>query len=481
MPTPVGWPASGSRRSPVRPEPRRPDMFSNVLFSFVAFVLALGTLVAIHEFGHFWVARRVGIKVLRFSVGFGRALWTRRGKVDGTEFVLAAIPLGGYVKMLDEREAPVDSNERHRAFNAQSLGARSAVVVAGPVANFLLAILAYWVVLMMGISGVAPLIGAPVADSPAARAGFVDEDRIVAIDGVAVQTWTDARIALLESSLGIDAPLEVTVESADGERLVRRLDVTQDSMLKAEGDAVAGLGFRAWWPDVEPIVGTVLEAGAAARAGLEAGDRVRSIDGRQIDSWQGFVAAVQPMAGSEIALSIERDGEPMTIRLTPDAFELGERTIGRIGVTETQSEALAAKAQIIVREGPLDAFTGAVARTWSMSVLTVRMLGKLLVGQASLDNISGPISIAQVAGQSASVGLDHYINFIALISISLGVLNLLPVPILDGGHLLYFAAEAVRGKLLSERVQIMGQQVGIVLLGALMFLAFYNDIWRLIG
>ena len=236
-------------------------MFSNVLISALAFVVALGVLVAIHEFGHFWVARRVGIKVLRYSVGFGRALYTRRGRVDGTEFVLAAIPLGGYVKMLDEREAPVAPAERHRAFNAQPLAARTAVVVAGPVANFLLAVVAYWLVLMMGISGVAPLVGDPPAGSAAARAGFTDEDRIVAVDGVPVETWTDARIALLESSLGIDAPLEVTVETAAGELRTRRLDVTQDSMLKAEGDALAGLGFRAWWPDVEPVVGEVLEDG----------------------------------------------------------------------------------------------------------------------------------------------------------------------------------------------------------------------------
>ena len=456
-------------------------MFSNVLISFAAFVVALGTLVAIHEFGHFWVARRVGIKVLRFSVGFGRALYTRRGKVDGTEFVLAAIPLGGYVKMLDEREAPVARGERHRAFNAQPLAARSAVVVAGPLANFLLAILAYWLVLMMGISGVAPLVGTPVPDSAAARAGFVDEDRIVAVGDAPVQTWTDARIALLESSLGIDAPLDVTVETGTGERVVRQLEVTQDSMLKADGDAVAGLGFRTWWPDVEPIVGEVIGGGAAAAAGLETGDRVLAVDGEPVASWQAFVAAVQPNAGRALDIEIDRGGERRVVAVSPEPVEVGGRTIGRIGVTETQSEALTEKSRVVVREGPVEAFVGALERTWSMSVLTVRMLGKLLVGQASLDNISGPISIAQVAGQSASVGLDHYINFIALISISLGVLNLLPVPILDGGHLLYFAAEAVRGKPLSERVQILGQQVGIVVLGGLMFLAFYNDIWRLVG
>ena len=454
-------------------------MFSNVAVSALAFVVAIGLLVAIHEFGHFWVARRVGVKVLRYSVGFGRPLISRRGRVDGTEFVLAAIPLGGYVKMLDEREAPVAKEERHRAFNAQPLWARSAVVIAGPLANFLLAVLAYWLVLVIGISGVAPLIGSPAQGSAAERAGFTSEDRIVAVDGVTVETWTDARIALLESSLGIDAPLPVTVETAAGERLVRELEVTQDSMLKADGDAVAGLGFRAWWPDVEPIVGEVLE-GPAMRAGLQGGDRVLAVDGEPIASWQALVEAVQPAAGVELALTIERDGATSTVTLVPDEVDLGERVVGRLGVTETQSAALSERARVVVREGPLEAVGGALERTWNMSVLTIRMLGKLLVGQASLDNISGPISIAQVAGQSASIGIDHYINFLALISISLGVLNLLPVPILDGGHLLYFAAEAVRGKPLSERMQILGQQLGIMVLGGLMFLAFYNDIWRLL-
>ena len=333
--------------------------------------------------------------------------------------------------------------------------------------------------LVIGISGVAPLIGSPAQGSAAERAGFTSEDRIVAVDGVTVETWTDARIALLESSLGIDAPLPVTVETAAGERLVRELEVTQDSMLKADGDAVAGLGFRAWWPDVEPIVGEVLE-GPAMRAGLQGGDRVLAVDGEPIASWQALVEAVQPAAGVELALTIERDGATSTVTLVPDEVDLGERVVGRLGVTETQSAALSERARVVVREGPLEAVGGALERTWNMSVLTIRMLGKLLVGQASLDNISGPISIAQVAGQSASIGIDHYINFLALISISLGVLNLLPVPILDGGHLLYFAAEAVRGKPLSERMQILGQQLGIMVLGGLMFLAFYNDIWRLL-
>ena len=455
-------------------------MFGNVVVSALAFIVALGILVSIHEYGHFWVARRVGIKVLRYSVGFGHALYTRKGKVDDTEYVIGAIPLGGYVKMLDEREGPVAEFERHRSFNQKPLWARSAVVLAGPMANFLLAIVAYWVVMMIGISGVAPLVGAPVVDSAAAKAGFQYEDRIVSVNGEKTATWTDARIALLEASMSTTAPLDIEVEDASGLQLFRQLSVTQDQMLKSDGDAVANLGFRAWWPEVDPIIGDVVDGGAANAAGLLAGDVIVAIDDVAIDSWTMLVQAVQPSAGVDLDVLVRRGDAQISVVLTPEPFVIGENTIGRIGVRETQSAQQAEKAKVIVKHAPVAALGEAVKRTWDMTALTVRMLGKLLFGQASLDNISGPISIAQYAGQSASIGIDHYINFIALISISLAVLNLLPVPMLDGGHLLFFAAEAIRGKPLPESVQIIGQQIGMALLGALMFLAFYNDIWRLV-
>lgn len=454
-------------------------MFSNVIVSTLAFLVALGLLISIHEYGHFWVARRVGIKVLRYSIGFGRAIYSRRGKIDNTEFVIAAIPLGGYVKMLDEREGDVAPEERHRAFNQKSLWARSAVVVAGPMANFLLAIVAYWIVMMIGISGVAPLVGTPEPGSAAERAGFQYEDKIVSVNGQETDTWADARIALLESSLNASKPLDIEVEDVSGQLLMRELLVRQEDMLQAKGDAVANLGFRPWWPRVDPIIGEVISGGAAEAAGLQAGDFIESVNGDPIDSWRSLVEHVQPNAGIELALNVRRAGVQVPVTLTPEPLLVGEKTIGRIGVMETQSVLLAEKAKVKVRYAPVEAFGEALSRTWSMSVLTVRMLGKLVLGQASLDNISGPLTIAQVAGQSVSIGIDHYINFIALISISLAVLNLLPIPMLDGGHLLYFAAEAIRGKPLPEKVQIWGQQIGIALLGSLMFVAFYNDIWRL--
>jgi len=454
-------------------------MFSNVAFSAAAFVVALGILIAIHEFGHYWVARRVGIKVLRFSIGMGKALWTRVSKVDGTEFTIAAIPLGGYVKMLDERVDTVSPGERHMAFNQKPLWARAAVVIAGPMANFLLAIAAYWLVMMIGISGIAPLLGPVAPDSPAAISGFQPEDRLVAVNGTATPSWTDARLALLDASLDVSEPALVEVETVTGSFTTRELKLSDVTVLKDGGDPLAGMGFTNWYPDIEPLIGTVMPDGAAADAGMLPGDLVLSVDEKPIDSWLDFVNAVQPNANKPLALVVQRDGGQLALNMTPQSVDIDGVTIGRVGVTETQSAALFEKARITVQYPVGTAFVKALQRTWDMTTLTVRMLLKLVTGQASLDNISGPISIAQYAGQSASIGIDHYINFIAMISISLAVLNLLPIPMLDGGHLVYFAVEAITRKPVSERVQIIGQQIGLVILGGLMFLAFYNDIWRL--
>lgn len=454
-------------------------MFSNVAFSALAFIIALGLLISIHEYGHFWVARRVGIKVLRFSIGFGKALWTKKGKVDDTEYTIAAIPLGGYVKMLDERVEPVAASERHRSFNQQSLSARTAVVIAGPMANFILAILAYWLVMMIGISGVAPLIGPVQENSPAAVGGFENEDRLISINGTKTPSWSDARIALLDGSINSSEPLLIEVETADGRLTSRTLRLDNISVLKESGDPLEKMGFSTWWPKIDPIVGQVFNDTAASAAGIQVGDKVLAVDQQPIDTWQDFVTAVQPSADKTLLLTIQRNNSTLEVPITPQAHVVNGQTIGRIGVSESQSQALFDKARVTVQYSPIPALKKALQRTWDMSKLTLQMLGKLVVGQASLDNISGPISIAQFAGQSASIGIDHYINFIAMISISLAVLNLLPIPMLDGGHLMYFAVEAITRKPVSERVQIMGHQLGLCLLGGLMFLAFYNDIWRL--
>lgn len=459
-------------------------MFGNILFSIAAFIVALGLLISIHEFGHFWVARRVGVKVLKFSVGFGKPLWSRRSSVDGTEYAIGAIPLGGYVKMLDEREGDVDPAALDGAFNRKNVWQRIAVVLAGPLANFLLAIVVYWIVMMTGISGISPLIGDVTEGSAAQQAGFQFEDRILAIETTDTPTWSDARIALLKHVL--DGSREdqrsvlFKVETIDGQREERRLSVDGRTILKGEADIVGSLGFEQWWPRVPPVIGGLQDDGAALAAGLQIGDQIVSSNGAAVDTWRDWVLLVRASAGQSLAIEVLRDGELTPLTLVPGVRDVpGSEPIGFIGAWETSSFEQAQKARVTVSYPPFESLLKGLQRTWEMSVLTLKMLKKLLIGQASLENISGPISIAQFAGQSASIGLDHYLNFIALISISLAVLNLLPIPMLDGGHLLYYAFEVIFRRPVPDRVQLIGQQLGILILGSLMALAFYNDIWRL--
>ena len=455
----------------------------SILLSIIAFIIAIGVLVTIHEFGHYWVARKMGVKVLRFSIGFGKPLWKRVGSgADKTEYVLAAIPLGGYVKMLDEREGDVDASELDRAFNRKGVWARIAIVIAGPLANLILAVLVYWLIFIVGITGIAPIVGEPVAETPAAAAGFQSEERIIEVNGKATPTWNTVYVGILDGIVSSDGNAEITVTSKDGAKLTRQLKL-EKGLLNQDGDVIGSIGLNRWWPDVDPVIGGIVAGGAAEASGLQEGDKILSSNGTSIATWRQLVEIIRASADKTLNLVVLRDNSEIAIALTPALTESPLGPIGFIGARETQSQAVIdEKLRTVERYSPGTALGKAFARTGEMISVSLKMIGKLFTGQASLKNtVSGPISIAQFAGQSVSVGIDHYLSFIALVSISLGIFNLFPVPMLDGGHLLYYAFEVLTGKPVSDRVQIFGQQVGILLLGTLMVFVFYQDIVRIVS
>ncbi len=448
-----------------------------------SFLVAICVLVAVHEFGHYWVARRLGVKVLRFSIGFGPAIrrWTGRD-ADRVEYVIAAIPLGGYVKMLDEGEGEVPPEERERAFNRKSLAVRSAVVLAGPAFNFLFAIVAYASMFLVGVDGLKPFVGDVVADSIAGRAGLRGDHEIVAIDGREVRTWQGVIEGLLSHSVG-GRPVPLTVRDGSGARSDLSLDLSDvpvDDM--TSGGLFDAAGFSPRRPLIPAVIGLV-EAGApAAAGGLREGDLVLGAGGEPISGWSAFVDAVRASPGRALDLEIERDGSTLALTLVPETVSDGSGApMGRIGAGPRRAEESLASYYATERYGLGAAFLRGVDKTLEMSVLTVRFLWKMVRGEVSLKNLSGPISIAQYASLSAEDGLGRFLGFLGIVSISLGILNLLPIPVLDGGHLLYYLIEFVRGRPLSEQAQYAGQRIGIVLLVGLMGLAFYNDVARLIG
>jgi regulator of sigma E protease len=452
---------------------------SGFFYTLIAFVVAISVLVVVHEFGHYWVARRMGVKVLRFSLGFGKPLWMRRFGRDQTEWVVAAIPLGGYVKMLDEHEGKVAKKDLARAFNRQSTPKRVAIVVAGPLFNFLFAILAYSILYMAGIEGMRPVVGKVVESSLAQQAGFRQGDEFLAIDGYQVQSWDQRRLYLYERALD-RATVRFTVRDADGQRQERLLNL---SSLSA-ADVGAGLlerqmGLFPSLPEPAPIIGTLDERGVAAQAGLRVSDRIIAIDGQAVQTWQDVVKLVSGRPGEVLRLRVERDGLIQDFRVTPQPVEISGQRIGRIGIGVRLPE-LPADMRVLVRHAPLAALAEGVETTWRMSALTLKMLAKMLTLEVSTKTISGPLTIAQYAGASAQIGLDRFVMFLAVVSISLGVLNLLPIPVLDGGHLLIYLVEGFQGRPLTERTLHWAQQTGIALLIALMALAFYNDFMRLL-
>lgn len=451
------------------------------MVSAAAFLVAIGILVAVHEYGHYLVARLVGVRVLRFSIGFGRPIWIRRGGRDRTEYCLSLIPFGGYVKLLDERDCPVALAEQHRAFNRQPVPARIAVLAAGPLLNFLFAIVAYWCMFVIGVPGNRPVIGEVTADSVAAQAGLAVRDEIVAVDGRRVATWEGAIVALLDELLD-DGMIRLEVTDERGARRTLTLNAAgREAELTEPGQLFAGLGFKPWTPELPPVVGEVVAGGAAERAGLAPGDEILEADGEAIRSWPQWVEFVRQRPGATVRLLVGRGGTTVMLRLDIERTTADGVTIGRIGAAPRVPTEFFARWEATERYGVVKAMQQSLRRSWDMASLTVRMVWRMITGDVSVRNISGPINIAQYAGYSASVGPAAFLNFLAVVSISLGILNLLPVPMLDGGQIAFQLAEAAKGAPLSERAQTIGQQVGLFFLLLLMSFAFYNDLSRLLG
>ncbi|WP_312041953.1 sigma E protease regulator RseP [Erwinia sp.] len=447
----------------------------SILWSLGAFIVALGILITVHEFGHFWVARRCGVKVERFSVGFGKALWRRRDS-QGTEYVIALIPLGGYVKMLDERVESVPPELRHLSFNNKTVAQRAAIISAGPLANFLFAIFAYWLVFIIGVPGVRPVVGEIVSGSQAAEAQIAPGMELKAVDGIETPDWEAVRMALVAKIGDQQTTLSVAPFGSNQVKDVR-LDLRNWHFAPDREDPVASLGMHPRGPQVETVLADIQTGSAAARAGLQAGDRIVKVGGQPLAQWQQFVAEVRDSPGKPLKVEVERQGAFIDLTLTPDS-KPGNKVEGFAGVVP-RIVPLPDEYKTVRQYGPFAAVGEASVKTWQLMKLTVTMLGKLIVGEVKLNNLSGPISIAQGAGMSAEYGLIYYLMFLALISVNLGIINLFPLPVLDGGHLLFLAIEKIKGGPVSERVQDFSYRIGSVLLVLLMGLALFNDFSRL--
>ena len=454
-----------------------------ILIAILAFFVAIAILVGVHEFGHFWVARRLGIKIIRFAIGFGKPLWTYKSKdKDGTEYVLAAIPMGGYVKMLDEREGDVAEDEKHRAFNRQPVWKRFLVVLAGPMFNFFFAIAAFAAIQMMGIDSARPYVGTITAGTPAAQSGFEMKDKILAINDVSLESSTQVRLALLTEYLK-DPVLNIHVETASGAKATRQLDLTETSLLADESDYFVKTGMNFWRPPHTTIITMVQEDSAAKEAGVLAKDIVMGVDGNKTLTSEEFSNYINSHAGKSVSLLVDRQGTELSLNMTPrlTIIEGVERGLIGVGLARKYNEE-DIKGWLFKREAPFfEAVKIGISETWDMSVMTLKVMGRLITGEASLKNLSGPITIADYAGKSAQMGLTAFLGLLAIISLSLGVLNLLPIPMLDGGHLFYYLIELVKGSPVSEKVEAIGMRIGMSLVGILMVVAIYNDIGRQIA
>jgi regulator of sigma E protease len=447
-----------------------------VLWNIGAFVGALGLLVAVHEFGHFWVARRCGVKVERFSIGFGKAIWRRLGK-DGTEYVLALIPLGGYVKMLDGRVDELKPGDEQYAFNHKSVWARMAIVAAGPMANFVFALFALWLMFMIGVPAVKPVIGEVRPASIVAEAGILPGMEIVGVGDEQTGDWESVTYALL-SHLG-DQSVTLKVKAPQTSYATdKNLSLESWKFDPDRESPIGSLGIVPLGGKVLPVVSAVVAKSASEKAGLQVGDRIKRVGEQEITEWAQFVELVQHAPGAPLQVVVERNNRDLDVTLTPDTRKVQGKLVGFVGLSP-QLVPLPDEYRILLQYGPLQALWQGAQKTWSLITLTFDMIGKLVAGIVSLDNLSGPISIAKGAGSSADYGLVYFLSFLALISVNLGIINLFPLPVLDGGHLVYFLIEAVTGKPVSERIQEVGFRIGAAILMLLMGIALFNDFARL--
>jgi regulator of sigma E protease len=460
------------------------------MMTVLAFIVTIGLLVTIHEYGHYQVARWCGIRVLRFSIGFGKPLWkTTLGK-DRTEFILAAIPLGGYVKMLDERELQQEQadpqlrgrvpqyseQELANAFNRKSVYQRMAVVLAGPVANLLLAVILYWGLFLLGVTGIRPIVGEVQADSLASQASLKKGDVIQKVDGQPVKTWQDARWVLLNASLEKSA---VEIETLDAGNALHLTTLSFDGVNNnAEEDILHKLGMDMTKPDVPAVIGELLPSSVAVAAGFQVGDQIVALDHIAVKNWESVVSYVKESPNKQIQFEVLRHQQSIRINATPEAITENGSTVGRLGASVKVDKQALENLLVEVNYSVLESLQKAVEKTWDTSVFSLKMLANMVTGKVSWKGISGPVSIASFAGESASLGIKVFLGFLALVSISIGVLNLLPIPVLDGGHLMYYIVEIFKGSPVSEQVMMMGQKIGLGVLGLLMMVAIFNDINR---
>lgn len=452
-----------------------------IIWSILAFLVAITILVGIHEAGHFFVARRLGVKVRRFSIGFGRPLLRWRGRApDYTEYVVAMIPLGGYVQMLEGREEGLADEDKQRTLNSRSVGQRAAVVIAGPVANFLFAILVYWAVAVIGEEERRPVIDQPPEGTVAAEAGLERGQEIISIGGQETSTWQGAVMTLLDAGFRHEA-LEVVVREEDGSKQEYHLNLAAEPKLRDTVDILRTIGLYTYMPVIEPKLGHVQEDGPADRAGLRAGDRIVSVAGESVATWRELTRRLEGLAGAEVEVAFRRDGVEQSSRVALDAMQRGDREVGRLGVSPSIPEGYRERMVREVQYGPVEGFFVGIERTWETTSLTLKMMGRMIIGEASLQNIGGPVTIGEFAGESAAIGITAFLFFLGLISVTLGIVNLLPIPVLDGGHLMYLGYEALTGRAVSDYAMAVGQRIGIVFVIGIMSLALYNDFSRIFG